>query len=156
MGLRVHVLIYFELHGGESGIRKQGTTYIQQHAGPAMTNKTIESYGKHTNRAQTERSFNHKRSLPNTSRCPGWVLRHRTKDQLSNFRRKFFLPTCFFTCEIRRQYSREPARCQRTTVSEGLSPVGGKPARQHQKEPKRACKALSSALACLRFRTASC
>jgi hypothetical protein len=43
--------------GGESGIRKQGTTYIQQHAGPAMTNKTTDSHGKNVNRAQTERSF---------------------------------------------------------------------------------------------------
>ena len=28
-----------------------------------------------------------------------------------------FLPTCFLTFEIRLQYSRNPARCQRTTVS---------------------------------------
>jgi len=48
------------LYGGESGIRKQGTTYIQQHAGPAMTQKATESYGKHTNGAQIERGFKHK------------------------------------------------------------------------------------------------
>src|SRR5215472_13725892 len=29
----------------------------------------------------------------------------------------FFLPTCFFAFEIQLQYSRKPARCQRTTVS---------------------------------------
>src|SRR5258707_15723433 len=28
-----------------------------------------------------------------------------------------FLPTCFLTFEIKLQYSRNPARCQRTTVS---------------------------------------
>src|SRR6266851_2931210 len=28
-----------------------------------------------------------------------------------------FLPTCFLSFEIRLQYSRNPARCQRTTVS---------------------------------------
>src|SRR5258708_39809550 len=28
-----------------------------------------------------------------------------------------FLPTCFLTFEIRLQYSRNPARCHRTTVS---------------------------------------
>src|SRR5258708_12322341 len=28
-----------------------------------------------------------------------------------------FLPSCFLTFEIRLQYSRNPARCQRTTVS---------------------------------------
>src|SRR5215831_6067069 len=29
----------------------------------------------------------------------------------------FFLPTCFLPFEIKLQYSRKPARCQRTTVS---------------------------------------
>src|SRR6201987_2561274 len=29
----------------------------------------------------------------------------------------FFLPTCFLAFEIKLQYSRKPARCQRTTVS---------------------------------------
>src|ERR1700751_1950262 len=29
----------------------------------------------------------------------------------------FFLPICFLTFEIQLQYSRNPARCQRTTVS---------------------------------------
>src|ERR1700732_1631420 len=56
-------------YGGESGIRKPSTTYIQQHAGPAMTRETTKSYGKYTNGAQTERRFKpHKISPQTTSR----------------------------------------------------------------------------------------
>jgi hypothetical protein len=36
---------------------------------------------------------------------------------VSNVRRQFFLPTRFLAFEIKLQYSRKPARCQRTTVS---------------------------------------
>src|ERR1700752_626090 len=70
----------------------------------------------------------------------------------------FFLPLCFLTFEIQLQYSRNPARCQRSTVSgvttrrDLLQPVQNR----HASTQKSLSKGLSFGLARLRFSTASC
>ena len=46
-----------------------------------------------------------------------WVLSNHAKDQVAHSLLIGFLPTAFRAREIRLQYSRKPARCQRTTVS---------------------------------------
>src|SRR6201993_3024461 len=69
-----------------------------------------------------------------------------------------FLPTCFLALDITLQYSRNPARCQRTTVSGWTSTRDCFQAPQKRRANTQ--KILSTApirgLGCLRFSTASC
>src|SRR5437588_3074819 len=72
-----------------------------------------------------------------------------------------FLPTCFLAFEIKLQYSRNPARCQRTTVS-GLTSTRDC-FQAPQKRRANTQKILSTVpirglrgRGCLRFSTASC
>jgi len=70
----------------------------------------------------------------------------------------FFLPTCFLTFESKLQYSRNPARCQRTTVS-GVTTrrdLFQSVQNRYASIQKSLSKGLSFGLACLRFSTVSC
>lgn len=70
----------------------------------------------------------------------------------------FFLPICFLAFEIKLQYSRKPARCQRTTVS-GVTArrdLFQSVQNRHASTQNSLSKGLSFGLARLRFRTASC
>jgi len=70
----------------------------------------------------------------------------------------FFLPTRFLAFEIKLQYSRNPARCQRTTVS-GVTTSRDffhSDQNRHASIQKSLSKGKSVGLSCLRFSTASC
>src|ERR1700756_602691 len=70
----------------------------------------------------------------------------------------FFLPTRFLAFEIQLQYSRNPARCQRTTVS-GVTTRRDffhSDQNRHASIQKSLSKGKSVGLSCLRFSTASC
>src|SRR5260370_30418065 len=70
----------------------------------------------------------------------------------------FFLPICFLAFEIKLQYSRNRARCERTTVS-GVTTrrdLFQSVQNRHASTQKSLSKGLSFGLACLRFSTASC
>src|SRR2546429_3591948 len=69
-----------------------------------------------------------------------------------------FLPTCFFAFEIKLQYSRNPARCQRTTVS-GLTSTRDcfqAPQKRRANNQKIFSTTSIPGFGCLRFSTASC
>ena len=70
----------------------------------------------------------------------------------------FFLPTRCFTLEIRLQYLRKPARCQRTTVSGVTMMRELFQADQNRRAETQnsLSKGLSLGLGCLRFSTVSC
>jgi hypothetical protein len=70
----------------------------------------------------------------------------------------FFLPTSFLACEIKLQYSRNPARCQRTTVSAVTTrrDLFQLVQNRHASTQKSLSTGLSFGLARLRFNTASC
>src|SRR5690348_5645924 len=68
----------------------------------------------------------------------------------------FFLPICFLTFEVQLQYSRNPARCQRTTVSGVRRDLLQSVQNRHASTQKSLSNGLSFGLARLRFTTASC
>src|SRR5260370_37658944 len=70
----------------------------------------------------------------------------------------FFLPIWLLAFEIELQYSRNAARCQRTSVS-GVTTrrdLFQSVQNRHASTQKSLSKGLSFGLACLRFSTASC
>src|SRR5205823_777301 len=81
-----------------------------------------------------------------------WKIRSRTSLD------SVFLPTCFLAFEIKLQYSRKPARCQRTTVSGVTTRRDCFQSEQnrHASPQKSLSKGLSFGLTRLRFSTASC
>jgi len=91
-------------------------------------------------------------------RSPRWVLNDHSEDQFPNFLRCLSSPTGLLTLEISFQYKRNPALCQRTTVS-GVTAMRD---RCHPDQNRRMAtqKSLSSrsnlGRGCRRFRTVSC
>jgi hypothetical protein len=81
-----------------------------------------------------------------------WKMRSRTSWD------SFFLPTRSFTLEIRFQYLRKPARCQRTTVSGVTMMRELFQADQNRcaSTQKSLSRGLTFGLRCFRFNTVSC
>src|ERR1039458_9459517 len=87
----------------------------------------------------------------------GFSAAMRKIKSLTSFE-SLFLPTCFLTLEMKLQYRRKLARCQRTTVSGVTTMRDCFQADQHRRASTQ--NSLSSTrslgLGCLRFSTVSC
>src|SRR5207302_9377468 len=59
----------------------------------------------------------HEELAVNPGSSPGRIVCHHLEDEIPICWDSCFLPTRSFTLEIRLQYLRKPARCQRTTLS---------------------------------------
>src|ERR1039458_9998373 len=87
----------------------------------------------------------------------GFSATMRKIKSLTSFE-SLFLPTCFLTLEMKPQYRRKPALCQRTTVS-GVTTMRDRFQADQQRRASTQ-NSLSSTrsfgLGCLRFSTVSC
>jgi len=93
----------------------------------------------------------------NPGSSPGRIVGHHLEDEIPDLRDSFFLPTRSFTLEIRLQYLRKPARCQRTTVSGVTMMRELFQADQNRRAETQnsLSRGLSLGLGCLRFSTVS-
>jgi len=92
---------------------------IPQECKPARRRFRISRCSPHPTRDGSLRYIESEhQELSMDARCaPGWILGDHSKYQVSNFLRIRFLPIIRRALEIARQYTANPARCQRTTVS---------------------------------------
>ena len=93
----------------------------------------------------------------NPGSSPGRIVCHHLEDEIPIFWDSCFLPTRSFTLEIRLQYLRKPARCQRTTVSGVTMMRELFQADQNRRAETQnsLSRGLSLGLGCLRFSTVS-
>ena len=101
----------------------------------------------------------HQKFAMDAGSTPGGVLGYHAEDQvLLPLSRACFCPTCFLTLEMKLQYRRKPALCQRTTVS-GVTTMRDcfHPDQNRRVTTQKSMSSMRSlGLGCLRFSTVSC